>query len=120
MQIQIQLQIQIQMDKTKKHKRRCQGGLPKCKNYVGEYVDVDGVGCCEQCDKYVDENPYDPYWEHMEQEFQLSKEYAELLDNSLVDNCEAYEKAFEKYQANYESWPDMRRRMAKNPKGRHT
>jgi hypothetical protein len=41
--------------------KRCKGGLSSCKKYVGNYKDVEGVGCCEECDKYVDENPYDPY-----------------------------------------------------------
>jgi len=100
----------------RKYRRRCSGGLQDCKNYIGDYKDVDGVGCCEQCDKYVDENPYDPYWEHMEQEFEDSEEYAELEKAGLVEDSDAYEKAFEKYQGNYESWPDMRRRMAEESK----
>jgi hypothetical protein len=78
------------------YRRRCRGGLPDCKNIVGLYKDVDGVGCCEQCDKYVDENPWDPYWEHMEQEFGDSEEYAELEKAGLVENYDAYEKAYEK------------------------
>jgi hypothetical protein len=93
--------------------KRCQGGLPSCKKYVGEYKDVEGVGCCEECDKYVDENPYDPYWEQMDQDFSNSDEYEELVKNNLEENHEAYEKAFEKYQETYEPWPVMRRRMAK-------
>ena len=93
----------------KKTKKRCSGGQPKCRNFVGDYIDVEGVGCCKQCDDYIDDNPYDPYWEHMEQDFANSKE-CEELDK---EDYEAYEKAFEIYQANYESWPDMRRRMAK-------
>jgi hypothetical protein len=96
--------------------KKCSGGLPSCKSYVGDYKDVDGVGCCEKCDKYVDENPYDPYWEQMEQEFSSSEEYEELEKNNLLENEAAYEKAYEKFQANYESWPDMRRRMAKKSK----
>jgi hypothetical protein len=100
--------------KTKTLRRkRCTGGLDKCKNYVGDYKDVEGVGCCEECDKYVDENPYDPYWEHMDQDFGNSKEYQELEDNGLVEDCDAYEKAFEKFQETYETWPVMRRRMEK-------
>jgi len=95
-------------------RKKCQGGLPNCKNFVGNYKDIDGVGCCEQCDKYIDDNPYDPYWEHMEQDFGESKECQELEENGLMDNHEAYEKAFEKFQESYESWPIMRRRMAKN------
>lgn len=94
-------------------RKRCTGGLASCKNYVGTYKDVEGVGCCEQCDKYVDDNPYDPYWEQMEQAFSDSPEYEELEKNGLAD---AYEKAFEKYQETYESWPVMRRRMVKESK----
>ena len=97
-------------------RKRCRGGLSDCKNYVGEYKDVDGVGCCEQCDKYVDDNPYDPYWEHMEEDFGESKEYEELEKRGLVEDCDAYEKAFEKFQESYESWPVMRRRMARETK----
>jgi hypothetical protein len=97
-------------------RKRCRGGLPSCKNYVGDYKDVDGVGCCEDCDKYVDENPYDPYWEHMEIEFEDSKEYEELEKAGLKDDYDAYEKAFEKYQQTYEPWPTMRRRMASKKK----
>jgi hypothetical protein len=105
------------MEKVKNQRRkRCQGGLAACKNYVGDYKDVEGVGCCEQCDKYVDDNPYDPYWEHMDNGFGNSKEYEELEKNNLLEDNDAYEKAFEKYQENYEKWPDMRRRMAKKAK----
>ena len=43
----------------------------------------------------------------MEQAFSNSKEY-KLLEN----NDDAYEKAYEKFQLNYEQWPVMRRRMA--------
>ena len=93
-------------------RKRCQGGQPKCKNYVDSYKDVEGVGCCEKCDKYIDENPYDPYWEQMEQAFEFSKEYEELVAKNLLEHHDAYEKAFEKYQESYESWPIMRRRMA--------
>jgi hypothetical protein len=96
--------------------KKCTGGQPKCKNYVGEYKDVEGVGCCEQCDKYIDENPYDPYWEQMGQDFELSYEYEELKNRGLLEDCESYEKAFEIYQEGYEKWPDMRRRMAKPQK----
>jgi hypothetical protein len=96
----------------KNSRKKCQGGQPGCKNYVGEYKDIDDVGCCKQCDDYIDENPYDPYWEHMENEFEDSKEYEELEKAGLKDDYDAYEKAFEKYQANYEPWPTMRRRMA--------
>jgi len=107
-------------------RKRCSGGLPACKNFVGDYKDVDGVGCCEQCDKYVDDNPYDPYWEQMDIAFSDSKEYEELEKQGLVEDCDEYEKAFEKYQEDYEPWPIMRRRMAKaegrakhlNPKAR--
>ena len=83
--------------KPQPRRKRCQGGLLACKNWVGEYKDVEGVGCCEKCDAYVDENPYDPYWEQMEQDFSSSKEY---------------EEAYQKFQEQYESWPVMRRRMA--------
>ena len=100
------------------YRRRCRGGLPDCKNFVGVYKDVDGVGCCEQCDKYVDDNPYDPYWEHMEQEFGDSEEYVELEKAGLAEDSDAYEKAYEKYQANYEKWPVMRRRMANRGKNK--
>ena len=93
--------------------RKCRGGLPSCKNAVGDYKDIDDVGCCQQCDQYIDENPYDPYWEQMEQLFEDSKEYEELEKSGNIENMDAYEKAFEKYQASYEPWPDMRRRMAK-------
>ena len=98
--------------------KRCSGGLSNCKNYVGNYKDIDGVGCCEQCDIYVDENPYDPYWEQMEQAFGESEEYEELEKNGLVEDSDAYEKAYEKFQEKYESWPDMRRRMAKASRSR--
>ena len=94
-------------------RKKCQGGLPTCKNYIGDYKDVEGVGCCEKCDKYVDENPYDPYWEQMEQHFGDSPEYAELEKHNLVENTGEYEKAFERFQTTYEDWPTMRRRMAK-------
>ena len=99
--------------KTKTSSRnKCSGGLAKCKNYVGDYKDVEGVGCCEQCDKYVDENPYDPYWENMEQDFGNSKEYEKLERRGLLEDYDAYQEAFERYQESYEPWPDMRRRMA--------
>lgn len=94
-------------------RKKCSGGLPDCKNYVNNYKDVDGVGCCEECDKYIDENPYDPYYEQMEDQFSESKEYEELEKNGLLENYDAYEKAFEKYQESYESWLIMRRRFAK-------
>jgi hypothetical protein len=103
------------MDKKVKQTRRkkCQGGLAKCKNYIGDYKDVDGVGCCQQCDNYVDDNPYDPYWEQMEESFSNTKEYEELEKKGLLEDCNIYEKAFEKFQETYESWPVMRRKMAK-------
>jgi hypothetical protein len=107
--------MQFDMEQKQKQKRvyrkKCRGGLANCKNYVGDYKDVDGVGCCEQCDKYVDENPYDPYWEQMEQEFSSSPEYEKLEKNGFLATF-AYDKAFEKFQASYEPWPIMRRRMA--------
>jgi len=99
---------------TAKRRKKCSGGLPKCKNYVGDYKDVEGVGCCLQCDIYIDDNPYDPYWEQMEYNFSNTKEYEELEKNGLLEDNDAYEKAFEKYQETYESWPVMRRRMATN------
>jgi len=103
----------METGKVVARRKRCSGGLPLCKNYIGDYKDVEGIGCCEQCDIYVDENPYDPYWEQMEQEFSESVQYQELENNNLAEDTDAYEKAFEEFQANYESWPVMRRRMAK-------
>lgn len=100
------------------YRKKCCGGFTGCKIYVGEHKDVDGAGYCESCDKYIDENPWDPYWEHMEQEFGDSEEYAELEKAGLVEDYDAYEKAYEKYQANYEPWPIMRRRMAEESKKR--
>jgi len=95
-------------------RKRCHGGLPECKNLVPlDYKDVDGVGCCEQCDKYVDENPYDPYWDQMQDAFGNTKEYEELEKAGLLEDNDTYEKAFEKFQETYEPWPVMRRRMAK-------
>lgn len=99
-----------------KRVKLCCGGMPQCKNIVGDYKDVEYVGCCEQCDKYVDENPYDPYWEHMEQKFGDSEEYAELEKGGLLEDYDAYEKAFNKYQKTYEPWPIMRRRMVNGGK----
>lgn len=96
----------------RKRMKRCCGGFPECKIYVGNYNDVEGVGYCESCDKYIDENPWDPYWEQMEQKFEDSEEYAELEKAGLLEDYDAYEKAFERYQEKYESWYDMRRRMA--------
>jgi hypothetical protein len=95
------------------YRKKCRGGQPDCKNYVYSYKDIDGVGCCEKCDKYVDDNPYDPYWEQMEQNFSSSPECEELEKNGLSEDTHAYDKAFEKFQASYEPWPVMRRRMAK-------
>jgi hypothetical protein len=48
----------------------------------------------------------------MDQAFEFSKEYEELVAKNLLEDHDAYEKAFEKYQENYEPWPIMRRRMA--------
>jgi hypothetical protein len=105
------------MNKSKRvYRKKCRGGFTGCKIYVGEHKDVDGAGYCESCDNYIDENPWDPYWEHMEQEFGESEEYAELEKAGLVEDYDAYEKAYEKYQANYEKWPVMRRRMAEGSK----
>ena len=97
---------------------RCKGGQPGCKKFIKGYEDVEGVGCCEECDRYIDENPYDPYWEHMSNEFESSKEYKELKKKKLLEDNDEYEKAYEKYQENYEKWPDMRRRMAREDKKR--
>jgi hypothetical protein len=114
----IKLNQILEMEQTPKPKRiyrkKCRGGLDTCKNYIGDYKDVDGVGCCESCDKYVDDNPYDPYWEQMDNNFEDSKEYEELEKNDLLKDPDAYQDAYEKYVQYYESWPDMRRRMAKN------
>ena len=49
----------------------------------------------------------------MANEFTSSKEYKELKKKKLVNSEDEYEKAYQKYQDNYESWYDMRRRMAK-------
>ena len=98
------------------YKKKCKGGQLNCKNYVGLYKDVEGVGCCELCDKYIDENPYDPYYEQMQESFSNSIEYEELEKNNLLDDYDAYERAYEKYTEKYESWPMMRRRMAKKNK----
>lgn len=95
------------------YRKKCKGGQPKCQNYVGDYKDVEDVGCCEACDKYIDENPYDPYWEHMDNDFEGSPEYEELKQNGLMEDNDAYEAAVERFQNNYEPWPVMRRRMAK-------
>jgi hypothetical protein len=97
-------------------KLQCVGGQPDCKNYLNGYKDVESCCCCEECDKYIDENPYDPYWEQMANEFTSSKEYKNLKRRKLVDNEVEYEKAYQKYCDNYESWYDMRRRMAKKEK----
>jgi len=96
--------------------KRCSGGQPNCKKYVGDYKDVEDVGCCKACDDYIDENPYDPYWEQMEQAFGDSPEYEEAEKSGLLEHIGGYEKAFEKFQETYEPWPEMRRRMAKKNK----
>jgi hypothetical protein len=107
-------QKQKQKQKQKRvYRKKCRGGQPNCKNYIGDYKDVECLGCCEQCDKYIDDNPYDPYWEQMEQNFEDSEEYAELEKNGLLEDSDAYDAAFEKYQESYEPWPVMRRRLAK-------
>jgi len=101
-------------EKTKRiYRKKCRGGLDKCKNYIGNYKDVEGIGCCEQCDKCVDENPYDPYWEHMEQEFENSDEYKELEEKGLLEDGDSCDAAYKKYHKSYEPWPIMRRRAAK-------
>jgi len=48
----------------------------------------------------------------MEQAFEDSKEYEDLEKQNLLEDYDAYEKAFEKFKESYESWPVMRRRMA--------
>jgi hypothetical protein len=106
------MQFDMEQKQKRVYRKKCRGGLANCKNYIGDYKDVDGVGCCEQCDKYIDDNPYDPYWEQMEQEFSSSPEYEKLEKNGFLATF-AYDKAFEKFQASYEPWPTMRRRMAK-------
>jgi len=95
------------------YKKKCRGGQPNCKNYVGEYKDVESVGCCEECDKYIDNHPYDPYWEHMNNDFENSKEHEELEKNGLLQDPDVYQDAYERYVQYYESWPAMRRRMVK-------
>ena len=52
----------------------------------------------------------------MHNEFGESGEYKELEKAGLVEDTDAYDKAYEKYRKNYEKWPDMRRRMAKEGK----
>lgn len=103
------------MDEThiKTRRKRCRGGQPDCKNWANGYKDVDDVGCCEQCDKYIDDNPYDPYWEQMEDAFSNSELYKSVKKNGLE-----YEKAFETFQEGYEPWPQMRRRIALKEKKR--
>jgi hypothetical protein len=106
------------MDKPpikKNRRKRCRGGQPYCKNWANGYKDVDDVGCCEQCDKYIDDNPYDPYWEQMEDAFSNSELYKSVKKNGLE-----YEKAFEAFQESYEPWPLMRRRMALKEKEKKT
>lgn len=92
---------------------KCRGCYRDCNNYLEGYKDIDDCGCCKSCDDYIDENPDDPYWEQMANEFSSSKEYKELKRKKKLDDNDAYEVAYEKYQNNYESWPKMRRRMAK-------
>jgi len=109
------------MDKPpikKNRRKRCRGGQPDCKNWANGYKDVDDVGCCEQCDKYIDDNPYDPYWEQMEDAFSNSDKYEELEKKGILEL--EYEKAFEKFQESYEPWPQMRRRMALKEKEKKT
>lgn len=91
---------------------KCVGGQPGCTNLLNGYKDVDSVFSCKICDEFIDNNPYDPYWEHMANEFSSSPEYKQLKKQKLLKNEKAYEAAYEKYQENYESWYDMRRRMA--------
>jgi hypothetical protein len=49
----------------------------------------------------------------MQDAFGNTKEYKELEKVGLLEDNDAYEKAFEKFQETYEPWPVMRRRMAK-------
>ena len=58
--------------------KNCVGGFSGCKSCTGDYMDVDGERSCDSCDKYLDQNPWDPYWEHMHTDFGESKEYKEL------------------------------------------
>jgi hypothetical protein len=67
----------------------------------------------KKIDKYIDENPYDPYWDQMQDAFGDTTEYEELEKAGLLEDNDVYEKAFEKFQETYEKWPEMRRRMAK-------
>jgi hypothetical protein len=50
----------------------------------------------------------------MEQNFDGSPEYEELKKNGLLEDTNAYEAAFERFQENYEPWSVMRRRMSQN------
>jgi hypothetical protein len=84
----------------------------ECNNLLNGYKDIDDSGICDRCCRRVDETPYDPYWEHMANDFSSSPEYKQLKKQKLLKNEKAYEAAYEKYQENYESWYDMRRRMA--------
>jgi hypothetical protein len=95
---------------------KCSSCYRNCNNYLNGYKDIDDCGCCKSCDDYIDDNPYDPYWEQIANEFSSSKEYKALKRKGKLDDSDAYEIAYEKYQANYESWPKMRRRMAKKDK----
>ena len=93
-------------------RKRCQGGLPECKNLVSlNYKDIDGVGGCEECDKYVDDNPYDPYWDQIKEAFGNTKEYEELEKSGLLDDYDVYEKAFEKFQETYYTLKYLLRRL---------
>jgi hypothetical protein len=58
--------------------KNCVGGFSGCKSCTGDYMDADGERYCDSCDKYLDQNPWDPYWEHMHTDFGESKEYKEL------------------------------------------
>jgi len=82
------------------YKKKCNGGQPSCKNCVGDYKNVKGVG---YCDKYIDNHPYDPYWEHMNNDFENSKEYEELKKNGLLQDTGVYRDAYERYVQYYES-----------------
>ena len=95
---------------------KCSGCYRDCNNYLEGYKDIDDCGCCKSCDDYIDDNPYDHYWEQMANDFSSSKEYKALKRKGKLNVHVAYEDAYKTYQDNYESWPEMRRRMTKKDK----
>ena len=95
---------------------KCSGCYRDCNNYLEGYKDIDDCGCCKSCDDYIDDNPYDSYWEQMANDFSSSKEYKALKRKGKLNVHVAYEDAYKTYQDNYESWPEMRRRMTKKDK----